>query len=84
MKKIFFTLAAIALISFNSFGQNTGFKSVEDIDSYIQAVEIKIEHVKNNPEQKKIAEEEGWFEQMDANIQEAKKQREILLGKKEE
>lgn len=39
---------------------------IKQIDSHINSINIKTEYILKNPEEKKIAEEQGWFEDMKA------------------
>lgn len=39
-------------------------KKIQQIDSHINSINIKSNYILNDPAQKLIAEEEGWFEQM--------------------
>jgi CRISPR/Cas system CMR subunit Cmr4 (Cas7 group RAMP superfamily) len=48
-------------------------------DSYINALNTKIESVKNNPEQDKKAKENGWYEQMEKNKAESLRKKEELI-----
>jgi hypothetical protein len=56
-------------------------KDVAYYDEFIKALEIKREYVMNNPKEKQIAEESGWFVQIDNTIAEAKNERNKLLQK---
>ncbi|MBD3637322.1 MAG: hypothetical protein HUJ25_08225 [Crocinitomicaceae bacterium] len=55
---------------------------IDVIDQQINAIDTKWDWVMNNPEQKLIAEEEGWFDQMTINKQELLLQRQQLLDSK--
>jgi hypothetical protein len=59
-----------------TYGQ---FKTVEDADYYIKAVDQKVAYVKANPEEDKKAKESGWYVQMAASRKDAIEQREKLL-----
>lgn len=77
------------LVSFLGFSQERSLinqppKSVEEIDHYIKAVEIKIESVKSDSIQHEQALRSGWYLEMARNIKAAKRERRILLGAKEE
>jgi hypothetical protein len=37
---------------------------IKQIDSHINSINIKTEYVLNHPEDKKVAEQQGWFEDM--------------------
>jgi hypothetical protein len=39
---------------------------IKQIDSHINSINIKTEYVLKNPDDKKVAEEQGWFEDMKA------------------
>lgn len=41
-------------------------KKIQQIDSHINSINIKSKAILNDPEQKRIAEQEGWFEDMKA------------------
>jgi len=89
MKKIIFVFGALFLVTSMSFGQQqesqkVGFKSVAAVEDYIRAVEIKMEYVNNNPEEKKIAEESGWFGKMEENLKDARRQKAILEQREKE
>ena len=86
MKNIIVTVSVVLCALSMAFSQEetrekVGFKSVEAVESYINAVEVKIEHVKSDPDRKKEAEEMGWFEQMEKNLEEARRQKAILEEK---
>lgn len=51
-------------------------KKIQQIDSHINSINIKSKAILNDPEQTRIAEKEGWFEDMKATKErlEAKKQ----------
>ena len=51
-------------------------KQIEQIDSHLEAIETKRNYILANPEEKAIAESQGWFETMS-------KVEEELLAKKE-
>lgn len=51
-------------------------KQIEQIDSHLGAIETKRNYILANPEEKALAEEQGWFETMS-------KVEEELLAKKE-
>jgi hypothetical protein len=52
-------------------------------DSYIKAINIKIEAVKNNPDQHNRAEKSGWYDQMEQNKKVAElKKIELINSKK--
>lgn len=63
-----------------TYGQ---FKSVEDADAYIKAIDDKVQFIKATPEQDKIAKENGWYTQMAASRKDAVEQREKLLKAKQ-
>ncbi|GAA0876350.1 hypothetical protein GCM10009118_27600 [Wandonia haliotis] len=70
--------------SSNTSVQKDRFTSIADVDSYIKAVQTKIEYVKNTPEEHAIALKEGWYEKMEKNIQKALIQREELVKASED
>jgi hypothetical protein len=39
-------------------------KQLTQIESHLNSIRIKEEYILNNPEEKKVAEETGWFESM--------------------
>lgn len=43
-------------------------RKIEIKDQQIKAIQSKMEYVNNNPEEKKKAEESGWFDQMNQTI----------------
>jgi len=49
-------------------------------DSFIQAIETKMAHIRSNPEAKKKAEAGGWFDQMEKELTQAKKERDQLTN----
>ena len=59
-----------------------GIKDYKYYNKFIKALEAKREYVMNNPEEKAIADETGWFEQIDGEIAKAKLEREKLIEKK--
>ncbi len=56
-------------------------KTVEYYDTYIESIRKKVEWVKSNPEEDAKAKENGWYEQMEQFVANAKKEREELLNK---
>lgn len=42
-------------------------KQIATIESYINAIDIKVAAVKNNPEQHRKAKKSGWYKQMEKN-----------------
>lgn len=60
----------------------TPVKDVNYYNYFINALEIKREYVLNNPTEKAIADEKGWFEQIDSELAKAKLERDKLLEKK--
>jgi hypothetical protein len=66
------------------------FKSKQDeiayLKKYISQIETKIQYVKNNPEEDKLAKEKGWYDDMSKYIMESKariKEIEDILKTKE-
>tara|TARA_B100001564_G_C20165027_1_gene457101 strand:- start:170 stop:499 length:330 start_codon:yes stop_codon:yes gene_type:complete len=51
-------------------------KQIAQIDSHLAAIEIKRNYILSNPEEKNLADEQGWFETMN-------KVKEDLTAKKE-
>lgn len=56
-------------------------KDVNYYNNFINALETKREYVLNDPEEKAMADESGWFDQIDAEIKNAKAERDELLKK---
>lgn len=57
-------------------------EEIKRINYHISAIETKAEYILNDPEEKKIAEEQGWFETMaktKSDLEEKKKELEKLL-----
>lgn len=54
-------------------------KKIQQIDSHINSINIKTNDILNNPEQKAIAEKEGWFEDMKATKERLEVKKQILL-----
>ena len=84
--KIQSLLIALIVGATYSFGQvknNTTtygqFKTVEDVDYYIKAIDSKIEYVKSVPVQDSIAKQNGWYQQMADSRKDALAQREKLI-----
>jgi hypothetical protein len=48
------------------------------VDSHLQAIEIKRKYILENPDQKEIAEREGWFKDMDRQIEELNERKRAL------
>jgi hypothetical protein len=42
-----------------------GLKQIAQIDSHLAAIETKRNYILSNPEEKTIADEQGWFDTMD-------------------
>lgn len=89
MKKLVLLFGTLFLVTSISFGQQqetqkVGFKSVAAVEDYIRAVEIKMEYVNNDPEEKKKAEESGWFDKMEENLKDARRQKAILEQREKE
>jgi hypothetical protein len=59
-----------------TYGQ---FKSVEDVDSYIKAIDSKVAFIQSNPVQDSIAKQNGWYIQMVESRKDAIQQREKLI-----
>lgn len=57
-------------------------QQIQDLDTYINAIDIKVEWVKNNPEEDKMAKETGWYEKMNENRKNSLNQKEKLLKSK--
>ncbi len=55
--------------------------TLESLDKYILALEVKKNWVKNNPEENQKAIESGWFEKIDTSINNARLKREAILQK---
>lgn len=43
-------------------------RTIQNVDSEINNIKIKLEYVKNNPEEDKIAREEGWYEMIERKL----------------
>lgn len=56
-------------------------KDINYYNNFISALEYKRAHVMNDPQEKALAEESGWFEQIDAELKKAKAEREELQKK---
>lgn len=54
-------------------------KKIQQIDSHINSINIKTNDILNNPEQKIIAETEGWFEDMKATKERLESKKQALL-----
>lgn len=61
----------------------TPFTSIKAAKEYIEAAEVKKQYVMSNPEEDKIAKENGWYEMIERNIEHAKKEIIRLKGLKE-
>ncbi len=55
---------------------------ISNLDSYINAIDQKVNFVKNIPEKDQKAKESGWYDQMDKNRNEAVAEREELVKSK--
>ncbi len=56
-------------------------KDVAYYENFIKALYKKRKYIMNDPEERALAEETGWFEQIDLEIEKAKAEREVLLKK---
>jgi hypothetical protein len=54
-------------------------KELRILNKRIKDIQIKIDWVKQNPEEKALAEENGWFEKANQSIEEAKAQKKALM-----
>ena len=52
---------------------------IRRVESLIQSIEIKKQLILENPEQKVIAEKEGWFKDMDLQLDELREGKKSLL-----
>lgn len=56
-------------------------RTLEDVENDIKNIETKMEWIKNNPEEDKIAKEEGWYEEMEQRLVYLRAEREKHLNK---
>jgi hypothetical protein len=59
-------------------------KQITQIDYHLNSIEVKIQYIEENPDQKRIAEEEGWFTNMKSTkeaLEQKKKDLQKLLSK---
>lgn len=56
-------------------------EEIAKIDNQISAIDTKIEYVKSDPQEKKLAEESGWFTEMEATKEKLRAERTNLEQK---
>lgn len=52
------------------------------IDQHLNSIQIKWDWIMNNPEEKVIAEQEGWFEKMTIVREELEEKKKLLIDSK--
>lgn len=55
---------------------------IADVENYINAIDVKVNAIKNNPSEDKKAKESGWYDQMDGYKKNALEKKTALLNSK--
>lgn len=57
-------------------------RTIQNVDNEINDIKVKLEYVKNNPEEDKIAREEGWYEMIERKLDHLYKEKAELEEKR--
>lgn len=57
-------------------------RTIQNVDNEISDIKIKLEYVKNNPEEDRIAREEGWYEMIERKLEHLYKEKAELEEKR--
>ena len=56
-------------VSKNKTDQETYVRTLEDVNRDIKNIEVKMKHIKENPTEDQIAQQEGWYEKMNTRLE---------------
>lgn len=64
--------------------ESTRVRTIEDVDAEINSINTKLEIVKNDPEEDKIAKEQGWYSMIEDRLDHLYAERNELLERQKE
>lgn len=55
-------------------------RTIEQVESFINSIKIKMEYVQSNPVEDSIARAQGWYDLMNSQLDELNAERDKLMG----